>query len=198
MNELRNRIHSFPGWGYVIYRTTYSAESDTLFPDAIRYIEACIKRDFFSENENDPTDEANEIWAKHRSTIMQDPEQFNGTSLEAIRAHFEAWVNAQGRRDNWTKFRMCMIIDDESLQTLKGTSVETLENERPEDLDNELRCVKVLEAFPIMDELDTFPGWMRCWTSALWDLWTMMGDGDEMRQLFDSIDGFPFEGVYCG
>jgi len=26
----------------------------------------------------------------------------------------------------------------------------------------------------------------------------MMGDGDEMRQLFDCIDDFPFKGVYCG
>jgi hypothetical protein len=39
---------------------------------------------------------------------------------------------------------------------------------------------------------------MRCWTFALWDLWVMMGDGDEMRQSFDCIDDFPFEGVYCG
>lgn len=26
------------------------------------------------------------------------------------------------------------------------------------------------EVFPIMDKLDTFPRWMRCWTLALWDL----------------------------
>jgi hypothetical protein len=198
MNDLRNSLCIYPDWGYVIYRTTYSAESDTLFPDAIRYIEACIKQAFFQENKEDPTNEPNEIWAKHRSTIVQDPAQFNGASLEAIRAHFEAWVNAQGMRDNWTKWRMCMIIDEESLQTLKGTSVEALENERPENSDDELRCVKALEAFPHTDQYDKFPGWMRCWTHALWDLWAMMGDGDEMRQLFDCIDDFPFEGVYCG
>jgi hypothetical protein len=129
---------------------------------------------------------------------VQDPAQFNGVSLKAIRAHFEAWVNAQSMRDDWTKWRMCMIIDEESLQTLKGTSVEALENGRPENSDDELRCVKVLEAFPYTDQYDKFPGWMRCWTYALWDLWAMMGDGDEMRQLFDCIDDFPFEGLYCG
>jgi hypothetical protein len=65
-----------------------------------------------------------------------------------------------------------MIIDEESLQTLKGISVEALENERPENSDDELRCVKVLEAFLQTDQYDKFPGWMRCWAYALWDLWT--------------------------
>jgi hypothetical protein len=81
---------------------------------------------------------------------------------------------------------------------LKGISAEDLENKGPGDLEEELRCVKILEAFPIVNELDTFPGWIRCWTRALWDLWAMMGDGDEMRKLFDCIDDYPFKGVYCG
>ncbi|KAJ5550597.1 hypothetical protein N7535_001460 [Penicillium sp. DV-2018c] len=55
-------------------------------------------------------------------------------------------------RDRWTKWRMCMIIDEESLQTLKGTSAEALENESPYCSDDELRCVKVLEAFPETDQ----------------------------------------------
>ncbi|KAJ6185941.1 hypothetical protein N7519_007242 [Penicillium mononematosum] len=87
MDELRNRLYSLTDWGYVIYRTTYSAESDAVFPGAI-----------------------------------SDPTQFNGTSLEAIRAHFEAWVDAQDRHDNWNKFRMCIIIYEETLQVLKGIS----------------------------------------------------------------------------
>ncbi|CAI7575832.1 unnamed protein product [Penicillium discolor] len=163
-----------------------------------QYIEACIKRLFLLDHKEDPTNKPNKICAKYRSTIVQDPAEFNGASLEAIRAHFEAWVESQGMRDRWTKWRMCMIIDEESLQTLKGTSAEALENESPYHSDDELRCVKVLEAFPETDQYDTFPGWMRCWTRCLWDLWMMMGDASEMRQLFDGIDDFPFEGVYCG
>jgi hypothetical protein len=78
MNDLRNSLCTYPDWGYVINHTTYSAKSDTLFPDAIRYIEACIKQVFFQENKEDPKNERNKIWAKHRSTIVQDPAQFNG------------------------------------------------------------------------------------------------------------------------
>jgi hypothetical protein len=43
MDELHGRLSTFPDWGYVIYRTTYSAESNALFPEIISFIEACIK-----------------------------------------------------------------------------------------------------------------------------------------------------------
>jgi hypothetical protein len=78
-------------------------------------------------------------------------------------------VESQGKRDDWTRFRMCIIVDEESLQTLKGTSTEDLENQEPQHFDEELRCVKVLEAWPIVDQYDRFPGWMKCWTQALWE-----------------------------
>ncbi|CAG7991152.1 unnamed protein product [Penicillium salamii] len=204
MDELRHSLLTYPDWGFVIYRTTYSAESDTLFPDAIRFIEGCIKEEFFAEADRCTPNEPSEIWAKHRSTIVQDPAQFDGASLETIRAHFETWVEAQSLRDSWTKWRMCMIIDEESLQTLKDAPIEALEDGTLDDTDKDLRYVKVLEAFPTMDKYDTFPGWMKCWPYVLFDLWSMMGDGDEMRGSFcriedpDDDEDFPFPGVYCG
>ncbi len=59
--------------------------------------------------------------------------------------------------------------------------------------------MKVVEAWPIIDEgdEDEFPGWMKCWSRALWDLWSMMGDGAEMSLSWDKIiDLCP--GVYRG
>lgn len=194
MYELQNKLYSLPDWGYVIYRTTYTAESDTTFPHAVRYIEACIKSSFFRDVKPRPShDDPIQVWAKYRSTIIEDPAKFDGASIETIRAHFEAWIDAQGKRDSFNKFRMCIIIDEESLQTLKDGLVEDVEND-----ERELRCVKVLEAFPIVDSLDTFPGWMKCWTHVLWFVWSNMGDGDEMGKLYYEIDDFPFEGVYSG
>lgn len=90
MDELQNRLYSLPDWGYVIYRAIYTAKSDTTFPHAIRYIEACIKSEFFREAKPRPIDDdPREVWAKYRSTIIEDPAQFDGASLETIRAHFE-------------------------------------------------------------------------------------------------------------
>lgn len=197
MNELENRLYGLLDWGYVIYRTTYNTESDSAFPHAIKYIEACLKAEFFTEVTQQPRYRNNDVpayvWSKYQSTIIEDPTQFDGASLEMVRAHFEAWVDSQGKRDNFNKYRVCLIIDEESLQTLKDAPVEDAEND-----DDELRFVKALEAFPIVDSLDTFPGWMKCWIQTLWFLWENMGNGDEMRQLYDMIDGSPFEDVFGG
>lgn len=203
MNELENRLFSLPDWGYVIYRTTYTTESETAFPHAIRHIEACLENGFFHSAQ--PTrrytdTKLREMWSKHRSTIIEDPVQLNGASLEKVRLHFQNWVDIQlkGERDSFNKFRMCLIIDEECLQTLKDAPVE-VEHIRFSD-DEQLRMVKALEAFPIMDPFSTFPGWMKCWTHALWFFWECMADSEEMRKSYDSIEDSDslFEGVFCG
>ncbi|CAI7678192.1 unnamed protein product [Penicillium pancosmium] len=147
MDELQNRLETISNWGYVIYRTTYSVKSDTAFPHAIRYIEACLKSEFFVEvtpNLRPRDDDPVQIRSRYKSTIIEDRAQFDGASIETVRNHFETWVDAQEARDLFNKFRMCIIIDEESLQTLKDGSVEDIKND-----DDELRMVKVSR----MDEM---------------------------------------------
>lgn len=104
MPELQSVAPHHLNWGYIIYRTIYSAESDTLFPEAIRYIEASIKRDFLSDNcwPNTTAEEIRQTCAKYQSTIIEDPILFSNASFDTIRAHFENWVKSQGLRDSWT------------------------------------------------------------------------------------------------
>ncbi|OQE40886.1 hypothetical protein PENCOP_c005G01310 [Penicillium coprophilum] len=203
-NELYYKLKAHRTWGFVIYRTTYSPHSDVHFSTVVKYLEACIKRSFFGECEWNKklsrgvnNDLYEEIWAQHSSTIMEDAAQFEDASLDKIRAHFEAWVDAQGQRDKFNKYRMCMIIDEECLQTLLGTSAEALEQDTDNERYKTVRYVKVLEAWPEIDQYDTFPGWMKCCSLLLWDLWLMMCDLDEMRMSWERIDAED-DGVYCG
>jgi hypothetical protein len=52
--------------------------------------------------------------------------------------------------------------------------------------------VKVVEAWPIIDEgdEDEFPGRMKSWSRALWDIWSMVSDGAEMSLAWDKISDF--------
>ncbi|KAJ5160351.1 uncharacterized protein N7482_007355 [Penicillium canariense] len=202
--ELYQNLKVHPTWGYVIYRTTYSPPSDAHFSTIVKYLDACLKAEFFRECarevEYQPSvDPAiyNVIWSKHSSTIMEDKAHFDGASTDSIRAHFEAWVDAQGQRDRFNKFRMCIVIDEECLQTLIGTSAEAIEQETEYETEETVRYVKVVEAWPIVDQYDEFPGWMKCWSRVLWDLWKMMCDGDELRMSYEKIDDF-CDGVYSG
>jgi hypothetical protein len=145
----------------------------------VKYIGAGIKREPFAESWYRLVDEnSDQSWAKYRSTIVKDHAKFDGASLSTICTHFETWVDAQGKRDYWNKFRMCIMVDEESPQTLRDGLMEDAEKDGYES-----RCVKILEAFPIVDSLDAFHGWMTCWTHLLWDVWVMMGDDDKMRIL---------------
>jgi hypothetical protein len=202
--ELFDKLKIHPTWGYIIYRTTYSSESTAHFSTVIKYLEACIKKSFFAEaaecaNESNGVDPAiyEGIWARHSLTIIEDVTQFDGASIDSIRAHFEGWVDTQGQRDKFNKYRMCIVIDEECLQTVLGISAESLESETEYHRDDTIRYVKVVEAWPDLDENDDFPGWMKCWSRVLWDLWKMMCDGDEMSLSWDKIDDF-CPGVYCG
>ena len=70
MSELGNGLLDFPGWGYVIYRTTYSSESDAVFPRTVRY--DCIKQGFLTQHARTPVGDAEAICAKLLSTIVED------------------------------------------------------------------------------------------------------------------------------
>jgi hypothetical protein len=131
--ELYQKLKLHPNWGNVTYRTTYSPESDAHFSTAVKYVEACLKKPCFEEcaSENDyeglrGVDSMiyDGIWAQHRSTVMENSSQFDGASIDSICDHFQAWVDAQGQRDRFNNYRMCIIIDKECLQTLLGTSAE--------------------------------------------------------------------------
>ncbi|KAJ5190891.1 uncharacterized protein N7498_009876 [Penicillium cinerascens] len=89
---------------------------------------------------------------------MEDSSQFDRALIDSIRDHFEAWVDAQGQRDRFNKYRVCIAIDEECLQTLLGASEDALEQETEYYEDETVRYVKVTEAWPIIDEYDTFPG----------------------------------------
>ncbi|KAJ6123596.1 hypothetical protein N7471_010913 [Penicillium samsonianum] len=151
-------------WGYVIYRTTYTPQSNTAFLRIIELLNSYIKHGLYSEcvssGNNTPmnTDltSYHEIWAQHRSIIMNHP-KFDGASLDSIRAHFRRLVDLQEDQGHSTQYRMCMVIDEESLQTL-------LDAPPPQECSDEkmidpMRHVKVVTLLPDSDD-DEFDGFL--------------------------------------
>ncbi|KAJ5282249.1 uncharacterized protein N7525_004839 [Penicillium rubens] len=106
MDHLRDRLYSHPVWGHVVRRTTYSAESDAVFPGTVRYIDGRIRQSFSKT----PTRILNSmIPMKCGPNIVNYHRRSNATQESGPRA----WV------------------DEESLQTLKRISAEYLANQGP-------------------------------------------------------------------
>ncbi|KAJ5356287.1 hypothetical protein N7517_010896 [Penicillium concentricum] len=158
--RLHAAVRSKATWGYVIYRTTYTPQSDTAFSQIVDLLNSYIKQELFSEYDSTPKSKLHsaeptpyhEIWAQHRPVIMADPVQFDEASIDSIRSHFESWVNSRERRNHTT----CIVIDDESLQAfLDAQPTEKWESNRGI---HSIRYLKVLTAFPEIDEFDSFMG----------------------------------------
>ncbi|KAF7714146.1 Uncharacterized protein PECH_009007 [Penicillium ucsense] len=199
-----------PDWGYHIYRTTYTTESDTLFPQAIEYIEAAIKQDF--ENYGgwpsiylQGPDVKRKASAKYQSVIHDDREQFNNASIPEIRAHFEALVKSDGPEANTSSpgKSVCIMIDEESLQTLKHKTVDCIKTDMQDDRETEAysyvkviqwRMVSAYDESDAEDEAEGFEGWMKCWTRALWNVWILLWNDDSLSGMYEDID--ESEGIY--
>ncbi|KAF7137045.1 hypothetical protein CNMCM5793_006896 [Aspergillus hiratsukae] len=185
-------------WGWVVYRTTY--KSDAAFSRAINVINSWIKQEVYDDlrysgvKDPDPTPN-NELWACHQLTIMDDPQTLDGASIEDVRSHFESWVEGQGQRDRWNKYRVCMVIDDEILQLLNEVPTAEQHAEMHGRCGKEIKkwYVKVVEAFPDPDEaegIEGWEGWMYCSIYALVRLWGIMGDATYMVHFFcDNEEG---------
>ncbi|OQE44344.1 hypothetical protein PENCOP_c002G07859 [Penicillium coprophilum] len=159
--RLHAAVRSKTTWGYVIYRTTYTPQSDTAFSQIIDLLNSYIKDELFSEYASTPKSKLHcaeptpyqEIWAQHLPIIMADPAQFDEASIDSIRAHFESWVNSRARRNYTT----CIVIDDESLQAfLDARHSEKSKSDR--NGIHSIRYLKVLTASPEIDEYDSFMG----------------------------------------
>jgi hypothetical protein len=180
-----------PTWGYTIYRTTYTPQSHTAFPRIVDLTTAYIKDGFYKDYKsclryNPRADEFNrtpfdEIWAKYKPRVAEDASQFDGVSLEQVRAHFKAWVTKRDMLDRFPSYRMFIVIDEESFQTLQNAPL-------PEDLprrleDMQRHYVKFVEALEEDPELP-FPGWMKCSLSGIFDTWLDMQEGSYLKETY--------------
>ncbi|PWY94552.1 hypothetical protein BO94DRAFT_531510 [Aspergillus sclerotioniger CBS 115572] len=183
-------------WGWVIYRTTY--QSDAAFNRTIDIITFWIKHDVltnFNYRSAPPSDLAprHQLWTRHQFTIFEDLTTLDGASIDTVREQFEAWGESLGMRDQWNKYRVCMMIDQEAVDRLSQAVLAEEHNELSVDkcLEDWKRWhVPVIEAFPDLDVGDDYQGWINCSISQLFRLWTLMGDAMSVgRATYMAEDG---------
>ncbi|KAJ5117410.1 hypothetical protein N7448_011042 [Penicillium atrosanguineum] len=181
-----------PTWGFTIYRTIYTPESDAAFTEVVDTITAYVKNEFYKTYESlrenprigDKADIAvfDELWAAYKPRVMDDATQFNGLSIDQLRIQFEAWAEEQDKVDQFPSYRMFIVVDEESFNSLLNAPAPT---ELPKGIKWRIaHYVKLVEAWQEQDRDSRFPGWMKCSLKGLWDLWRSMQDGDYMRNSY--------------
>ncbi|OQE29169.1 hypothetical protein PENFLA_c004G04714 [Penicillium flavigenum] len=161
-----------PTWGYTIYRTTYTPRSHAAFP---RIIDVTTAANEFNRTPFD------EMWAKYKPRVVEDTSQFDGASIDQVRTHFKAWVTERDILDCFPSYRMFIVKDEESFQTLQNAPLPEDLPQRLEDMQR--HYVKVVEALE-EDPEPPFPGWMKCSLSGIFDLWSNMQEGSYLEESY--------------
>ncbi|KAB8222313.1 hypothetical protein BDV33DRAFT_168892 [Aspergillus novoparasiticus] len=118
-------IHNFP-WGYIIYRTVYTAESDKLWPLAMaklhRFIKHSIMQDYSLQVDRygDNSRPEQLVQESHKDVIISDKQRWDGAGIEQIRQHFKSYLGKTklGMDRGRGRFEACMVIDERSLKSI--------------------------------------------------------------------------------
>ncbi|KAJ9484814.1 hypothetical protein VN97_g8559 [Penicillium thymicola] len=113
---------------------------------------------------------------------MDDATHFDGLSINPLGTQFEAWAEEQGRADKFPSYRMFIVVDEESFNSLQNAPIPA---ELPTGTKRRIaHYVKLVEVGQEHDHDSLFPGWMKCSLKGLWDIWRNMQDGDYMRSSY--------------
>jgi hypothetical protein len=165
----------FP-WGYMIYRTVYTAESDELWPIAMDKLTQVMNYSIESElyadirhkepedPEPDPTAEQL-VKESHKDVIFSDKKFWDGASIEQVRQHFTEYLHAsKGRGDG--RFEGCLIIDERSLKSIIASPITPQRHSQPYGF------VGMIDGrYPETQYEPQYTGFMRVEIRCLWPLY---------------------------
>lgn len=144
-------------WGYVIFRTVYTPESERQFPLAIakieRYLRSCLKIEgqgdiYFPGGKRFPAERSQLIDVVMRcfqNTIFEDPDRFNNKTEDDLAVHFKLWLADKERefRGGAFGYRHFLVIDEKILSDMMAAPDDFDPDDRPRDRPANLKIVRV-------------------------------------------------------
>ncbi|KAJ5415787.1 hypothetical protein N7465_004482 [Penicillium sp. CMV-2018d] len=157
----------FP-WGYIIYRTVYTPESNELWPIVMERIAHQLNRgiecelDYPRERHGDESRPEQLIEESHKDVVISDPSRWDGASLEQVRDHFAVYLRKIKQEDysEESRFASCLVVDERSLKSIAK--------------DDRNGFVGVVDGRYNPEERydnPSYRGFMRVQIKALWDLY---------------------------
>lgn len=173
-------------WGPIIYRTTYSKESNRTLPIFLRALNEAIRAGLHrlpgTENQ------IHALEASFASRVFSVQNRYEGASEVEVRAIFHNWKVslALPSIELPIRLRLCLVVDEVVLSSFGKANDVATQQERAPDY---LRClVKIIEEnFPDLYRRDSnpavgsYPGWTTVALSALVEVYDGLRQGKELR-----------------
>ncbi|KFX99345.1 hypothetical protein O988_03907 [Pseudogymnoascus sp. VKM F-3808] len=161
-----------PKWGYAIYRTVYTAESDTLFPLALAkldgYVHCEIDWDLYDDPTYDPAPNR-DIRERYENVILEDRERYDGASMNSIREYFKQWVEEQGKDvGDSPRFQICLVFDEVAVRALSDAPDPLPSSDAPPSV-----LIRVVDGKFVATHCEdpSYAGWIKVSPNALMGLY---------------------------
>ncbi|CAG8011762.1 unnamed protein product [Penicillium salamii] len=149
-------------WGFIIYRTVYTPESEELWPIVLERIAKRLKEGVMSEAKDNESRVEQLMVKSHKNVIISDPHRWNTASIPQIRSHFVEYLrklNQTGCPDI-PRLAACLVVDEKSLNSIVK--------------DEQLGFLGVIDGWYNPEEkydFASYRGFMRVQLIALWNLY---------------------------
>ncbi|KAH0371263.1 hypothetical protein KCU65_g2014, partial [Aureobasidium melanogenum] len=200
-----------PAWGWVIYRTVYTPESDLLWQQAKKVINTYMAHSLLqflidSKAENDYEG----LLAVLKNFFMDDSSQFNQATFTDLRVHFATWLQTQDTDDEdgekllpCVRFCTFLVIDSTNLRSIaeapgpndEASGIHAIMAPRIKVISAQRDARRLPEARsrrgPHNNEYGKlFPGWLNYRIVYLRELWEKVFEYRCLYEIFPNV----FEG----
>jgi hypothetical protein len=133
---LRQLMEGNEKWGWVIYRTVYTPESDQQWEDVMKRLDELALANFDESNMNSTNDRVvgAAVRAKYGNIILDDKEKFNNAPWELLEQHYNDWVPTASPRFPLEHYKNAMwkgflVIDETSIPKILNAPTAWQEQE---------------------------------------------------------------------
>ncbi|KFY01210.1 hypothetical protein O988_02861 [Pseudogymnoascus sp. VKM F-3808] len=182
-----------PSWGFTIFRTVCTPQSDVQFPLFLAKLDAYVKDsidyelrpDYLSGPSTEPPFDSGpneEMKRRYANDVIEDP-SLDGASIDEVRDVFTKWLKDNGvdleMHQLYARHRVCIMVDEAVLNSVAAG---------PEDPDQsyglESVWVKVVEYLAPGEQ--EWQGWLEVGLNALYYFWFNVFAGEEVESMFEA------------
>ncbi|KFX92936.1 hypothetical protein V490_05083 [Pseudogymnoascus sp. VKM F-3557] len=180
-------------WGFTIFRTVCTPQSDVQFPLFLAKLDAYVKDsidyelrlDHLSGPSTEPPFDSGpneEMKRRYVNDVIEDP-SLDGASIDEVRDAFTKWLKDNGvdleMHQLYARHRVCIMVDEAVLNSVAVG---------PEDPDQsyELESVWVKVVEYLAPGEQEWQGWLKVGLNALYYFWFNVFAGEEVGSMFEA------------
>jgi hypothetical protein len=179
-------------WGFFIYRTVYTPESDQVWSACLEKIDRYVHWQIDHVDGDQYTGAEDHgfperlVHEGYKNVILEDKERWDGASIEQIREDFKNLIASRGARilEVVPRYTVCLVIDQHCLDSIVNAfePVEWMRGGGPR-----MGFVTMVDPTCVPGDCEGYYGFMRVEINTLWWLTVELNSSFSMRDICPTV-----------